>query len=140
MTLVEVIDALNYISLQQPAVNQYIKSGNIYDLNEDRNARFGVFCCTQQTHSYDYNTGLNTFQFVLYYVDRQKSNADNAIQIQSTGIEVLKNVLRTFSKTYDVDLDTSDFVVFTESFAELCSGAFTTVNIQTYDDNCVVDY
>ena len=137
MTLKEVIDSLNNIALSQPDVNDYIKSGNIYDLNSERNAKYSVFCCTQGTHSYDFQQGDNTFNFILYYVDRLQSDGDNKIEVQSTAIETLKNILRTFSHENDVDIQNASFEVFTESFSSLCAGAYTTVSIMVEDDNCL---
>ena len=43
MNLKETIDKLNSIDISQPNVNDYVKSGNIYDLSENRNANFSVF-------------------------------------------------------------------------------------------------
>lgn len=137
MTLKEVIDSLNNIALSQPDVNDYIKSGNIYDLNSERNAKYSVFCCTQGTHTYDFLQGENTFNFILYYVDRLQSDGDNKIEVQSTAIETLKNILRTFSHENDVDIQNASFEVFTESFSSLCAGAYTTVSIMVEDDNCL---
>lgn len=136
MSLKEVIDSLNSIALLQPDINTYIKSGNIYDLSEDRDARYGVFCATQGTHSYDFVNGVNTFNFILYYVDRLQSDGDNKIEIQSAAIEALKNIIRVFIKQNDVDLTTASFEVFTESFSALCAGAYATISIEVDDDNC----
>ena len=140
MTLKQVIDALNTIALSQPDVNDYIKSGNVYDLNSDRAVNYSVFCCTQGTHSYDYDNGLNTFNFILYYIDRLQSDGDNKVEVQSTAIETLKNVIRTFSKEYDVEISNSSFEVFTQSFSALCGGAYTTVSIVVDDENCLESF
>lgn len=140
MNLKNVIDGLNSIAMEQPEINQYIKSGNIYDLNSDRDARFGIFCVTQGTHSYDFKNGLNTFNLVLYYVDRLKSDQSNKIEIQSTGIEVLKNILRKFSHKFDVDFGNVDFEVFTQSFSEICAGCYATISIQVNDNNCLENF
>ena len=102
MNLKETIDKLNSIAISQPNVNDYVKSGNIYDLSENRNANFSVFCVTQGTHSYDFKNGYNIFNFVLYYVDRLTSDSSNKIEIQSTAIETLKNIIRTYNITFAV--------------------------------------
>lgn len=140
MNLKETIDKLNSIAISQPNVNDYIKSGNIYDLSENRNANFSVFCVTQGTHSYDFENGYNTFNFILYYVDRLTSDGNNKIEIQSTAIETLKNIIRTYSKETDVDIATADFEVFTESFAQLCAGAYTTISVIVDDNNCLDEF
>lgn len=140
MTLKQVIDKLNTIALSQPDVNDYIKSGNIYDLNSDRSIIYSVFCCTQGTHQFDFDNGLNTFNFILYYVDRLQSDGDNKVEVQSTAIETLKNVIRVFAKENDVEISNASFEVFTESFSSLCAGAYTSVSIVVDDDNCTEEF
>ena len=140
MNLKETIDKLNSIAISQPNVNDYVKSGNIYDLSENRNANFSVFCVTQGTHSYDFKNGYNIFNFVLYYVDRLTSDGSNKIEIQSTAIETLKNIIRAYCKETDVDITTADFEVFTESFSQLCAGAYTTISIIVEDTNCLDEF
>lgn len=140
MTLIEIINGFNEIAQKQPAIKGVIKSGNIYDLSENRNAKFSTFCVTQGTHSTNIVEGYTTYNLFLYYVDRLKSDESNKLEIQSTGMEVLKNVLRTFSRNYDTEITTSDFQVFTERFSELCAGVYATVSIIAYEDNCLEDY
>ena len=137
MTLKQVIDQFNEIALKQPVISTVLGSGNIYDLNEDRNAKFGVFCLTQGTHSTDLSNGFSTYNFFLYYVDRLQSNESNKIEIQSTALETLKNILRTFIQETDSELTQADFQVFTESFAAVCAGAYATISIIVEDNNCI---
>ena len=140
MTLQEIINSFNEISIKQPNISQYIKSGNIYDLSQDRNAKFSVFCVSQGTHSTNITEGYSTYNLFLYYVDRLKSDESNKIEIQSVGIETLKNIVRVFKKNNDVEIDTIDFEVFTERFSEMCAGAYAILSIVTYDENCVEEY
>lgn len=140
MTLKEIFDGLNDIAVSQPDINDIVKSGNIYDLNSEREAKYSVFCATQGTHSYDFTNGYNTFNFILYYVDRLQSDGDNKIEVQSTAIETLKNIIRTFSNKYDVDITTASFEVFTESFSSLCAGAYATISIEVDDENCLEEF
>ena len=137
MTLEELFNTLNEIALRQPNIGEIIPTGNIYDLNSRRDAKFGVFCVTQGTHSYDAENVLTSFNFILYYVDRLKDNGDNKIQVQSTAIETLKNIILTLTHTSDVEIDACDFTVFTESFSQLCAGAYAAVKINAFDDGCV---
>lgn len=137
MTLKEIIDAFNQISIEQPVVREYIKSGNIYDLSSERNSKFGVFCVTQGTHTANIDDGYTTYNFFLYYVDRLSSDKSNKIEIQSTGLEVLKNIIRVFREDYDCDVTRADFDVFTERFSEECAGCYATISIVAYEDNCI---
>ena len=140
MTLQELFNRLNEIALRQPNICEIIPTGNIYDLNSRRDAKFGVFCATQGTHSYDAENALTSFNFILYYVDRLKDNEDNKIQIQSTAIETLKNIILTLQHTEDIDIAACDFNVFTESFSQLCAGAYATVKINSFDEGCVENF
>ena len=140
MTLQEIINGFNEISVKQPNIHQYIKSGNIYDLSTERNAKFSVFCVTQGTHTSNIVNGYTTYNLFLYYVDRLKSDGSNKIEIQSVALETLKNIIRTFRNKYDADIDTADFEVFTERFSELCGGAYATISIISYEDNCTEYY
>ena len=140
MTLIEIINALNEISIKQPNINQFIKSGNIYDLNSDRNAKFPVFCVTQGTHGTNIKEGYTTYNLFLYYVDRLKSDETNKLEIQSVALDTLKNIVRILVYKYDIECETIDFEVFTERFSELCAGAYATISIISYEDNCLEEY
>ena len=140
MTYQEIVTAFNNISLTQPNVNQYIKSGNIYDLSSDRNAKFSVFCVTPGTHTTNLREGYTTYNLFLYFVDRLKSDESNKLVVQSTALETLKNIIRVFVSTYDVECDTVDFEVFTERFSEVCAGAYATISITSYEENCLEEF
>ena len=137
MTLKQVIDKFNEIALKQPTISTILPGGDIYALNKERDIKFGVFCLTQGTHSTDLSNGFSTYNFFLYYVDRLQSNESNKIEIQSTALETLKNILRTFIQETDSELTQADFQVFTESFAQLCAGAYATIAVVVEDDNCI---
>ena len=136
MNLKEVFDSLNNIALSQPDVNDYVKSGNVYDINKDGNIEFSVFCCTNSTHRYDIESARMDYTMILYYVDRLQSDGDNKIEVQSTGIQTLNNILRTFSNENDVEVSNISYEVFTESFKQLCAGCYCTVTISVYDEGC----
>lgn len=141
MTLKEIFDGLNEIALKQPSISEIIPNGNIYTLNEEGTFKFGVFCAVQDTHQYDSENAFTNYRFFLYYTDRLKSDETNKIDVQSTAISTLKNIIRTFLDKYDVELATTvDFTPFTESFKQLCAGAYAAVTFKIYDDGCVEDF
>lgn len=139
MTLKEIFDALNAIAMRQPNINQYEKSGDVYDLNSDRNAKFGVFCATQAVHTHNFEDGTITYNWYLFVIDRLKSDSSNKIDVQSTAIQSLSNILKTFANEYEDDATITDasYDVFTERFTELCAGAYATVAITVDDNNCL---
>ena len=138
MTLLEIINQLNSIAISQPAINEYIKDGNIYSLNEKRNAHYAVFCCVQGTHSYNVADNLMTYQFILYYVDRLASDKNNKLQVQSTAVQALTNIIKTISEMNDeVEVGSVDFTPFTDSFDGMCCGQYATISISVPADGCI---
>ena len=140
MTLKQIKDGLDEIALRQPSVNTVIEDGNIYTLNEMRNVRFGVYCTTQREHTYNVETSRMQFNFFLYYCDRLKSNEENKIEAQSTGIQTINNILRVFQDKYDVDVSEVTYTPFTESFSEMTCGVYASVTITAYDDGCTIEF
>ena len=141
MTLKEIFDSFNEIALKQPTINEIIKDGNIYTLNNEGTFKFGVFCAVQDIHHYEIEKNAMTYRFFLYYVDRLKSDSSNKIEIQSTAIQTLNNIIRPFTEKNDVDVATTiDYTPFTESFKQLCAGCYCAVAIKVYDDGCVTDF
>lgn len=131
MTLLEVINLLNWIAKNQPNVNGIVESGDIYDLNkEDFQTKYSAFCVTQNTH----NVGeeFTTYSFTLFYVDRLTLDKSNKIEIQSTAVEFFANFIKTvMQKFYNLDWTNGDVTTFTEKFSAECAGAYMTCNITT---------
>lgn len=140
MTLKEITNLINQTAIAQPAINDIIESGNIYDINSERDTRFSAFCATLATPTYNADDDVTNYTFYLYYVDRLTADGTNKIDVQSTGIEVLKNIIRSISRNADVEVSDTSFTVFTESFSELCAGCYATVTFSDYGDGCVEDY
>lgn len=141
MTLKEIFDGLNDIAKKQPGIHEIIGNGNIYTLNEEGTFKFAVFCAVQDVHQFDVENNFTNYRFFLYYVDRLKSDESNKLDVQSTAVSTLKNIIKTFLEKYDVDLAASvDITPFTESFKQLCAGAYAAVSFTVYEDGCVEAY
>lgn len=137
MTLKQIFDRLNELALKQPSISEVIKSGNVYDLNGMRNAHYAVFCAVQDVHSSDIANSTNTYNFFLYYIDRLASDKNNKIDIQSTAIETLKNIIHNLYETEDVEFSSVTYTPFTDSFDSVCAGAYATLGIIVPDDGCL---
>lgn len=143
MTLKEIFNALNRIAGAQPLINSVVETGDIYDINEKADVEFSVFCAVNATHTYSVDENLMNYTFVLYYVDRLTSDQSNKIDVQSSAIQVLNNIIKTFSDEYGDVAEITDSVsyeVFTESFKQLCAGAYATVTIQADVYPCIETY
>lgn len=143
MTLKEIVNAINRIARQQPLINSIIESGDIYELNEKADVEFSAFCAVQTAHTLNKSENIMNYQFTLYFVDRLTSDGSNKIDVQSTGIQVLTNIIKTFEDLYEDEAElaeTINFEVFTESFKQLCAGAYATVTIQSDVYPCIETY
>lgn len=131
MTLIEVINLLNWMAQNQPNVNGIVETGDIYDLNKDEyQQRYAVFCATQDTHNI--SVDFNTFNFTLFYVDRLTLDKSNKIEIQSTAVEFFSNLIKTImQKLPSVDITNGDVKTFTEKFSAECAGAYMSCSITT---------
>lgn len=131
MTLIEVIQLLNWVAQNQPNVNGIVKTGDIYDLNKDEyQQKYAAFCATQNTHSV--NEDFTIFSFTLFYVDRLTLDKSNKLEIQSTAVEFFANLIKTIMQKFpSLDWTNGDITTFTEKFSAECAGAFMTCSITT---------
>lgn len=129
MTLNEIIDIIKKIGLSQPNVNSS-SEGSIYEiLNANPSIDYANFHITQNKHTS--NNQFITYNFIFFYTDRLMEGNTNKVAIQSIGIEVLSNVMRTLQAYYeDIDISNTDFQPFTERFSDNCAGVFSNVAIE----------
>lgn len=140
MTLYDTISIIEQIALQQPNVRT-AKEGNVFDhLNANPSVEYAAVILTQGQHQQDEQ--FNHFRFSIFYVDRLESDLDsNRIQIQSTGKEVLNNIIRTLTAKFDAECDDITYQPFTQRFADECAGVFASVIIDVpVDYLCAEDY
>lgn len=127
MTLRDTIALIEQTAAAQPAVSMIVRN-DIYKLNACPDAQYGAFAWTQETHREALEDYGPAFAFVLFYADRLTENGGNELDVQATGIEVLRNVIRTLADTLEITDWT--YQVFNEQFADLCAGAFARVAIR----------
>ena len=127
MTLAQVIRAIELTASKQPAVNMIVRN-DIYRLNAAPDARYGVFAWLQGQHSGSLGDSLVRFRFTLFYADRLTSDLSNQEEIQSTGIEVLTNILRYLDAQGLAVTDPYTFRTFNERFHDDCAGVFCDVS------------
>lgn len=137
MKLLEVFNTINAMAAEQPNINTIVTSGNVFDLNTDNTqVRYGAFCCQQEPHTQ--NGDFIDFNFTLFVVDRLTEDKKNKVEVQSTAIFTLQNIIRGL-QNLDV-IDTSDanitYTTFTERFAAECAGAYCNISISSTVDVC----
>lgn len=127
MNLMQVIRAIEASALAQPGVGMVVRN-DIFRLNACPDARYAAFGWTQGTHSAVSGNDLIGWRFTFFYVDRLTEDRRNEVEVQSTGIEVLRNVLRQLSEQ-GITADSWTFDTFNQRFADECAGVFCSVTL-----------
>ena len=134
MTLLDLIKKLEDVAIKQPQVKEIVPS-DVYQLNTRADALYGVFAWTQGQHVMNVYEGTTAYTFNLFYVDRLTADEKNKTEIQSVGLQVLGNILRSF--TDYIGVSDARFQPFTQRFADECAGVYCTVTLTVPDDtNC----
>lgn len=140
MNLLQVIQDIMQTAMRQPAVNMIVKN-DIYRINEPGDYKYGAFCYTQKAHQSSAQDDFNTFRFTLFYVDRLIEEHTNEEEIQSTGIEVLNNVLRTLDEQGIEVGEGYQLQPFTQKFNDNCAGVFADVSLRVLKNGtCTTGY
>lgn len=126
MTLYDIVTTLINIAKKQPNIN-YTGEGDIYTLNSLPNIDYSVFYITQNNHTQREDT-VN-YNLTLFYIDRVNSNGNNVLQIQSTGMLALNNIINNFNNLYDVEVGDIDYTTFVHRFQDDCAGVYANVTI-----------
>ena len=120
MTLYDLINKFKDTSLKHVLVNEF-GEGDIYEYLNSREHKYPcVFLTITGISDNDYDRGINC---TLFYVDRLTSDSSNKKQVQSTGLNVLSEILSKFNTT------STSYTPFTEKFSDLCAGVFAETNI-----------
>lgn len=126
MTLSDTIRAIESAAAGIPSVASIVRN-DIFRLNSLPNAEYAVFGWTQGQHSASVESSLVTFNFTFFYIDRLAADRKNEIEIQSVGIQVLDNIIRSLEvKTVYAD-NPYTFTTFNQRFIDDCAGVFTNV-------------
>lgn len=139
ITLSYMIDVISAIASGEKNISTIIQN-DIYELDGIPNAKYNVFGITQNVHRED--DQFIYYNFYLYYINRVNNDGrQNEILNQSTGIQVLRNIIR---KTINyLDIEVSEDIVyypFIQKFADVCSGVYADVTFAVPLDMCEEDY
>ena len=133
MTLLQVIRAIEKVAAQQPSVNMIVQN-DVFKLNTIADARYGAFAWTQGQHSGVVSTGMMSFQFTLFFVDRLTEDESNMAEVQSTGCAVLSNILREL-ESYDIYVENYNLQPFSQRFLDACAGVYCSVTMEVDADS-----
>lgn len=125
MDLFKTIKTIEGLAAKQPPVASICRN-DIYLLNAAKDVRYGVFAWTQGAHRVSADGATLRLAFYLYYVDRLTDGGSNTLEVQSVGVEVLRNILAGMTER-GIGNDGAVIRTFTERFADECAGAYAEV-------------
>lgn len=128
MTLFQAIRIIERLAAEQPGIGTVVRN-DIFRLNSSPVVQYGAFAWLQGEHQTTAESGLITFNFTFFYVDRLTADKGNEVQVQSTGIDTLDNILRTLPD-YGLYPTSYNFRTFNERFSDECAGVFCTVGLE----------
>lgn len=139
ITLSYIIDVISSIASGEKNINTVILN-DIYELDGMPNAKYNVFGLTQNIHSEDEQ--FMYYNFYLYFINRVNNDGkQNEILNQSTGIQVLRNIIRKACEYLDIEVNTDiQYFPFIQKFADVCSGVYADVTFAVPLDMCLEDY
>ena len=130
MTLLEVIRTIEDAAARQPSVSMIVEN-DVFRLNSYADARYGVFAWVQGRHRVDSMTpDFIRYSFTFFYVDRLRNDIANQVEVQSVGMDTLRNVLAVL-RDAGIEPETAEFQTFNQRFADECAGVFCSVVLLT---------
>lgn len=132
MNLLQTIRTIEKTAALQPAVSSIVRN-DVFRLNASPVAKYGVFAWLQNEHVSEAESGIVTYNFTFFYVDRLTADKHNELDIQSQGIETLENILRRLPD-FGLYPSTYSFRTFNQRFADECAGVFCTVSLDAQKD------
>ena len=137
MTLYEIVTNIQNIAKDIPNMHS-ISEGDIYVINQNQTIRYKTLVITQQSHTENTEDNTITYHFYLFEVDRMMEGKTNKLQIQSTAIVDLHNIIKQIGDLDGVlDLDSVAYNTF-EKFNDVCAGAYADVTITCNINDCNV--
>lgn len=134
MRLIELVTIMKDAAMRQPAVRTVIDN-DVLRINALPAVRYGVFAWQQGEHRRSAGGDFVRYAFTVFYIDRLTENRSNEVEVQSTGIEVLENIIRTVEDAVAGGArQTVSFVTFNQRFEDECAGAYARIDFTVKAD------
>ena len=134
MTLLQLINTIKTIALAQPNIHSCVDE--FLSLN-DITAKYSAIILQQRNHQR--NNDFISFNFYLGAADRLTEDKSNEIEVQSTAINTINNIVY---KLEDLGFDCSmgSYNVFTERFLAEAAGCYVELSINIPVGECEDDF
>lgn len=135
MTYKELIKLIEKVASDQPNIGTIVPFSP-YDVNNSKETVYSVF--SWSPNAFIENNGFINYSLNLFYIDRLNADRSNKLQIQSIGIQILKNILDVLESEYDIPTSgTRTYNTFYETFDKnVCAGVYVTITIETDTGDC----
>lgn len=132
MTYLELINTIKDIASNQANIHSTVDQ--FTDLNREDTSYSAIVL---QPREHTRTNDLMTYRFYLGYVDRLVNTKDNALEIESTGITIINNIINTLNNNLDIaNVFTSQYIVFTQRFLAECAGVYADLSVTIPVTDC----
>ena len=143
MTLQALLNIIGSIGIEDKLINFAGAGGSIYEIN-DLTIRDYPILYVSPTGTHRVEENFTSYQLTIFYIDRLLEDNSNGTNIHSTGVEVLKNIIRKVA-TLDGVISVSDEYTInlfteTERMKDRCNGSYATLEITVLNDYICADY
>lgn len=134
MTLKNLTDKIAKLAIEQKCINYSCAGTSLYQINPKEVDAYPVLF---QAPSGDHqvNDNSTTYEISLYYFDRLTEDYGNDIDVYSASIEQLKHIVKGIGTIDGVLKVETGYTITnfaeTESFDDSIAGSFTTIRIET---------
>lgn len=137
MTLAELLYAINDLAIKQKIINFAAAGADMYVLNSETIKDYPVLF-TSPTGTHIVKENSTRFAVTIYYFDRLLTDSQNDIDVMSTSVEELKNLIRGISNIpgvvgIDEEWALENFVE-TEAFNDRIAGSYATLVIEVVNN------
>ena len=142
MTLKQLINRIGQMAIDQKIINYSAAGGSIAQINPISVEWYALLFITP-SGSHDIDDATTTYTLTLTFIDRLLEDNSNDIDIYSSSIEGLKNIILGIRMIDGVlDVQTSYQIqnfTDTESLNDRVSGSYATIRVVTSNEDCFVE-
>lgn len=142
MKLEQLLYNIAEFGIENKIINSSMAAMSLYELNAENVKTYPVLF-TAPSGAHRVHTNTTDYTITLYYLDRLTRNNENGVNILSTSIVQLKNLINGIKTiegviTVDEDYDIINFAD-TQGTSDNVAGSYATIKITTINDStCAV--
>lgn len=125
MTLVEIYNLIEALSLAQPNVHSFVMEFS--DLNRE-DTQYSAVICQQRQHVH--NGDFMTYNFYLGYADKMSDLENDEVEIHSTGINILNTIVTLVNENEGIYATSSEYIDAKEKFEAECAVVYCSLAVE----------